>query len=56
MEAMTLSKLRRQVADYFTREWIVRELAECGNWNRLAKRAGMDRTNLRRLARKVGAL
>lgn len=53
---MTLSRLRRQVADYFTREWILRELAEAGgNWSQVARLAGTHRSNLKRLARKVGA-
>jgi len=52
----TLMETRRK-ADYaWTRQRILDLLAIAKSWNGAAKLARMDRTNLRRLARKVGAL
>ncbi len=53
----TLTQQRRAVANAWTRGRIAELLAECGgNWSAVARKAGMHRTNLRRLARQVGAL
>ena len=45
----------REAVDGYQRQLIVSALGECaGNWTQAAKRLGVDRANLQRLARRLG--